>query len=72
MYLLKLETNGFNYVKITFTFHHVSIKTGFPSSNTFALILFTFHHVSIKTQIFLKANQQIPDSHSTMYLLKHI
>ena len=58
-------------VSMIFTFHHVSIKTEFPSFFLLERVKFTFHHVSIKTYlpIHLPARRQT-HSHSTMYLLK--
>ena len=36
------------------------------------MIIFTFHHVSIKTQTLVEIYKCPVDSHSTMYLLKHL
>ena len=53
-----------------FTFHHVSIKTDTGHLQTEQPDSFTFHHVSIKTSILYTELLTLPDSHSTMYLLK--
>ena len=57
----------------TFTFHHVSIKTLRPLYNSQRPPAFTFHHVSIKTMYSrMELTAWVTNSHSTMYLLKHI
>ena len=50
MYLLKRLPfpRGF-LIELTFTFHHVSIKTLNVPPDRHAILKFTFHHVSIKT-----------------------
>ena len=59
--------------KPLFTFHHVSIKTLRPLYNSQRPPAFTFHHVSIKTMYSrMELTAWVTNSHSTMYLLKHI
>ena len=50
MSLLKPVTVKVVALKLTFTFHYVSIKTVLVDLSLHLLHLFTFHYVSIKTQ----------------------
>ena len=71
MYLLKLHLAIVTFCfKISFTFHHVSIKTKDQDRKIDLGLSFTFHHVSIKTFMRRIANVRGYNSHSTMYLLK--
>ena len=73
MYLLKRyhKASGIP-AQSTFTFHHVSIKTGLIKMAYAIEVKFTFHHVSIKTTHQTKTLLVGRDSHSTMYLLKRV
>ena len=72
MYLLKPKRQYAWFCGFEFTFHHVSIKTKIANMFGSIVSLFTFHHVSIKTGIVRAIIKAYNNSHSTMYLLKHI
>ena len=46
-------------IKISFTFHYVSIKTASPSETTSPDGTFTFHYVSIKTAFLRRIHKVI-------------